>query len=165
LDSLGCSALCTSSSSSSDLRSCLKQFSLSLLTDSNGSCSADCSCRCSFIVFFFGNKESRFSWLLLTSDLEKQMRIYACSITIWPAISPVQSQWLCIRRHCPGPIAADRNKWPTVRWLYRCPINTRPVSPLFRSGPSPARPNFMWTWADPTRVSGPDSDRKLGTVG
>jgi hypothetical protein len=52
---------------------------------------------------------------------------------------------------------------------YRCPISTRPVSParspLFRPGPSPARPGYMRARAGPARISGPGSDRKLGTVG
>jgi hypothetical protein len=51
---------------------------------------------------------------------------------------------------------------------YRCPISTRPVSParspLFGSGPSPARPGYMRARAGPARISGPGSDRKLGTV-
>jgi hypothetical protein len=57
----------------------------------------------------------------------------------------------------------------TLRCRYRCPISTRPVSParspLFGSGPSPARPGYMRGRAGPARISGPGSDRKLGTVG
>jgi hypothetical protein len=52
---------------------------------------------------------------------------------------------------------------------YRCPISTRPASParspLFGPGPSPARPGYMRARAGPARISGPGSDRKLGTVG
>jgi hypothetical protein len=45
---------------------------------------------------------------------------------------------------------------------YRCPISTRPASPAR----SPLfRPGYMRTRAGPARISGPDSDRKLGTVG
>jgi hypothetical protein len=55
------------------------------------------------------------------------------------------------------------------RALYRCPISTRPVSParspLFGPGPSPARPGSMRARAGPARISGPGSDKKLGTVG
>jgi hypothetical protein len=52
---------------------------------------------------------------------------------------------------------------------YRCPISTRPASParspLFGHGPSLTRPGSMRARADPARISGPGSDRKLGTVG
>jgi hypothetical protein len=52
---------------------------------------------------------------------------------------------------------------------YRCPISTRPASParspLFGPGPSPARPGSMRARAGPARISGPGSDKKLGTVG
>jgi hypothetical protein len=52
---------------------------------------------------------------------------------------------------------------------YKWPISTRPASParspLFGPGPSLARPGSMRVLAGPTRISGPGSDRKLGTVG
>jgi hypothetical protein len=52
---------------------------------------------------------------------------------------------------------------------YRCPISTRPASParspFFGPGPSPARPGYMQARAGPARISGPGSDRKLGTMG
>jgi hypothetical protein len=34
-----------------------------------------------------------------------------------------------------------------------------------KPGLSPARPGYMRARAGPARISGPDSDRKLGTVG
>jgi hypothetical protein len=56
-----------------------------------------------------------------------------------------------------------------VSYDYRWPISTRPVSPirspLFGPGPSPARPGSMQARAGPARISGPGSDKKLGTVG
>jgi hypothetical protein len=52
---------------------------------------------------------------------------------------------------------------------YRWPISTRPVSsarsPLFESSPSLPRFDYMRVRIGPARISGPGSDRKLGTVG
>jgi hypothetical protein len=52
---------------------------------------------------------------------------------------------------------------------YRYPISTRPASPtrspLFWLGPSPTRPGSMRARVGPARISGPGSDKKLGTVG
>jgi hypothetical protein len=106
---------------------------------------------------------------------------YSCRCTVAPARG-----CLCSHESCLTPLQlleATTVLWPDSTpcgllfyvvadfspCMYRWPISTRPVSltqsPLFRPGLSPARPDFMWARASPARISGPGSDRKLGTVG
>jgi hypothetical protein len=102
--------------------------------------------------------------------LQNSLRLASCNqgtTSQTPAATPTHHKDKATQDCLQAPTAPPPP--PPSGYGYRCPISTRPASParspFFGPGPSPARPGYMRARTGPARISGPGSDKILGTMG